>query len=72
MLAVLARRFDADVAAMQRDSSTYCDEPEDTEEFEDWLTGCVCAGPQDGSVWWQAAASHRMLSMHWAPCCFCM
>ncbi|PRW60920.1 BSD domain-containing 1 [Chlorella sorokiniana] len=30
-------RFDADVAAMQRDSSTYCDEPEDVEEFEAWL-----------------------------------
>ncbi|KAI7842825.1 hypothetical protein COHA_003571 [Chlorella ohadii] len=32
-------RFEADVAAMQRDSSTYCDEPEDTEEFEAWLAG---------------------------------
>jgi hypothetical protein len=32
-------RFEADVAAMQRDSSTYCDEPEDCEEFEAWLAG---------------------------------
>ena len=31
-------RFDADVAAMQRDSSTYCDEPEDGEDFAAWLT----------------------------------
>jgi hypothetical protein len=31
-------RFDADVAAMQRDSSTYCDEPDDTEDFETWNT----------------------------------
>ena len=29
-------RLDADVAAMQRDSSTYCDEPEDEEEFAVW------------------------------------
>lgn len=29
-------RFDADVAAMQRDSSTYCDEPEDGEAFTAW------------------------------------
>jgi len=26
---------------MQRDSSTYCDEPEETEEFEAWLAGCA-------------------------------
>lgn len=32
-------RFDADVAAMQRDSSTYCDEPEDEEDFDSWLAG---------------------------------
>ncbi|KAL4452621.1 hypothetical protein ABPG75_008283 [Micractinium tetrahymenae] len=32
-------RFDADVAAMQRDSSTYCDEPEDEEDFAAWLAG---------------------------------
>lgn len=29
-------RFDADVSVMQRDSSTYCDEPEDAEEFAAW------------------------------------
>ena len=29
-------RFDADVASMQRDSSTYCDEPDDIEDFEAW------------------------------------
>jgi hypothetical protein len=29
-------RFDADVASMQRDSSTYCDEPDDAEDFEAW------------------------------------
>ena len=32
-------RFEADVAAMQRDSSTYCDEPEEVDEFEAWLAG---------------------------------
>lgn len=32
-------RFEADVAAMQRDSTTYCDEPEDVEDFEAWLAG---------------------------------
>jgi len=32
-------RFDADVAAMQRDSSTYCDEPDDREDFETWVAG---------------------------------
>jgi len=32
-------RFDADVAAMQRDSSTYCDEPDDKEDFENWVAG---------------------------------
>jgi hypothetical protein len=31
-------RFDADVAAMQRDSSTYCDEPEDAEAFAAWAS----------------------------------
>lgn len=30
-------RFEADVAAMQRDSSTYCDEPEDGGDFSRWL-----------------------------------
>ncbi|KAH7622196.1 putative BSD domain-containing protein 1 [Nannochloris sp. 'desiccata'] len=30
-------RFDADVASMQRDSSTYCDEPDDNEDFETWV-----------------------------------
>lgn len=29
-------RFDADVAAMQRDSSTYCEEPDDINDFENW------------------------------------
>jgi len=29
-------RFEAQVAAMQRDSSTYCDEPEDEEDFQAW------------------------------------
>ncbi|PSC74272.1 BSD domain-containing 1 [Micractinium conductrix] len=32
-------RFDADVAAMQRDSGTYCDEPEDEDDFGTWLAG---------------------------------
>ena len=32
-------RFDADVAAMQRDSSTYCDEPEDGDDYRAWLAG---------------------------------
>eukprot|EP00775_Hariotina_reticulata_P011922 gene11922-12066_t len=29
-------RFEAEVAAMQRDSATYCDEPEDIEEYGTW------------------------------------
>lgn len=29
-------RYEALVSAMQRDSSTYCDEPEDTEEYTSW------------------------------------
>lgn len=29
---------------MQRDSSTYCDEPEDGEAFEAWLAGFDLAG----------------------------
>lgn len=37
-------RFDADVAAMQRDSSTYCDEPEDEDDFTAWLGGFDLAG----------------------------
>eukprot|EP00198_Chlamydomonas_reinhardtii_P006127 XP_001695463.1 predicted protein [Chlamydomonas reinhardtii] len=32
-------RFDAEVAAMQRDSSTYCDEPEDGEDYGRWRAG---------------------------------
>ncbi|KAG2492450.1 hypothetical protein HYH03_009392 [Edaphochlamys debaryana] len=32
-------RFEAEVAAMQRDSSTYCDEPEDAEDFARWRSG---------------------------------
>lgn len=30
-------RLDSDIAAMQRDSSTYCDEPSDTEAYDAWL-----------------------------------
>ncbi|CAI5478410.1 unnamed protein product [Closterium sp. Yama58-4] len=30
-------RYEALVSAMQRDSSTYCDEPEDTEDFAKWV-----------------------------------
>ena len=30
-------RLDAEVSAMQRNSSTYCDEPEDRAEYEAWL-----------------------------------
>lgn len=30
-------RLDSDIAAMQRDSSTYCDEPADTEAYHAWL-----------------------------------
>eukprot|EP00798_Chlamydomonas_sp_ICE-L_P012554 gene12554-15776_t len=29
-------RFESEVSAMQRDSSTYCDEPEDKEEYMKW------------------------------------
>ena len=30
-------RLDSDIAAMQRDSSTYCDEPADTAAYSAWL-----------------------------------
>ena len=30
-------RLEADISAMQRSSSTYCDQPEDTADFEAWL-----------------------------------
>jgi hypothetical protein len=30
-------RLEAEVSAMQRDSSTYCDEPEDADDFGAWL-----------------------------------
>lgn len=30
-------RLDSDIAAMQRDSSTYCDEPADTGAYSAWL-----------------------------------
>eukprot|EP00983_Pelagomonas_calceolata_P017212 539236-Pelagomonas_calceolata.AAC.1 len=32
-------RFEAEVAAMQHDSSTYCDEPADVEDYKQWLAG---------------------------------
>lgn len=31
--------LDSSIAAMQRDSGTYCDEPEDEADFECWLAG---------------------------------
>lgn len=37
-------RFEAEVNAMQRDSSTYCDEPEDTEDFTRWRAAFDLAG----------------------------
>lgn len=30
-------RLDSDIAAMQRDSATYCDEPEDSDDYAAWL-----------------------------------
>lgn len=44
-------RLDAEVAAMQRDSGTYCDEPTDAASYADWLkvspafTDCVSLDP---------------------------
>ena len=39
-------RLQADVRAMQHNSSTYCDEPEDTTDFQAWLAvsflPCLC------------------------------
>ena len=35
--AVRYSRLDADIAAMQRDSGTYCDEPDDTQAYAAWL-----------------------------------
>jgi hypothetical protein len=32
-------RYDSQVAAMQRDSGTYCDEPADAAAFAEWLAG---------------------------------
>ncbi|GIM10333.1 hypothetical protein Vretimale_14099 [Volvox reticuliferus] len=37
-------RFDAEVAAMQRDSSTYCDEPEDGDDYARWRAGFSIEG----------------------------
>lgn len=34
-------RLDADISAMQRSSSTYCDQPEDSLDFEAWLKACL-------------------------------
>lgn len=31
-------RLDADIAALQRDSSTYCEDPDDQEDFKAWKT----------------------------------
>lgn len=31
-------RLDADISAMQRNSSTYCDEPEDAVDYNSWLS----------------------------------
>ena len=30
-------RLEAEISAMQRNSSTYCDQPEDLEDFAKWL-----------------------------------
>jgi hypothetical protein len=30
-------RLDADISSMQRNSSTYCDEPEDIADYNSWL-----------------------------------
>lgn len=30
-------RLEAEISAMQRNSSTYCDQPEDTDDFSKWL-----------------------------------
>ena len=35
-------RLQADIRATQHNSSTYCDEPEDTEEFQAWLAVRSC------------------------------
>lgn len=32
-------RFDAEVSTMQRDSSTYCDEPDDLQDYQGWRAG---------------------------------
>ena len=47
-------RLEAEISAMQRNSSTYCDQPEDAEEFAKWLEVCTwpraifrfCSAPQ--------------------------
>ena len=59
-------RLEAEVAAMQRDSSTYCDQPQDGAQFEDWLQvapalwrALCCAWPL---VVPSAAAIHRETS----------
>ncbi|GLI61700.1 hypothetical protein VaNZ11_004178 [Volvox africanus] len=37
-------RFEAEVAAMQRDSSTYCDEPENGDDYARWRAGFSIEG----------------------------
>ncbi|KXZ43720.1 hypothetical protein GPECTOR_82g254 [Gonium pectorale] len=39
-------RYEAEVAAMQRDSSTYCDEPEDAEDYARWKADFSLTGVQ--------------------------
>lgn len=34
-------RLEADISAMQRSSSTYCDQPEDGPDFGAWLKVCT-------------------------------
>ena len=46
--AVRYSRLDSDIAAMQRDSGTYCDEPEDTEAYAAWLKVCACRAAHAG------------------------
>lgn len=41
-------RLEAEVAAMQRDSGTYCDEPADTADYQEWLK---VIKPQIARVW---------------------
>ena len=58
-------RLQADIRAMQHNSSTYCDEPEDTEAFQAWLAVrsalvCCCEVSASAAAGWQHISSTHL------------